>query len=125
VGPIFNGHRLEREQRPLKMGSIAASETSRNLPYTPCIIPKTENQYSFHGESLKSRLFIYIRGGFTSQLLQTFDHIVKLIRRCHSAPLTLPSTKWSLYVQAASPFKGVNFDETVRLHVAYACRDKH
>jgi hypothetical protein len=40
---------------PLKMGPTAAPETSSiNLPYTPCKIPKTKNQYSFHGESLKS-----------------------------------------------------------------------
>ena len=41
---------------PLKMGPTAAPETSSaNLPYTPCQNSKTKNQYSFHGESLKSR----------------------------------------------------------------------
>jgi hypothetical protein len=37
------------------MGHTAAPETSRNLPYTPCKIPQTKNQYSFHCESLKLR----------------------------------------------------------------------
>ena len=39
------------------MEPTAASETSsENSRRTPCKIPKTENQYLFHGESLKSRL---------------------------------------------------------------------
>jgi hypothetical protein len=44
---------------PLKMGPTVAPETSsRNLPYTPCKIPKTKNQYSFHSESLKSGIML-------------------------------------------------------------------
>jgi hypothetical protein len=47
VGPIFNGH---------KLGPTAAPETSSgNLSCTTCKISKTKNQYSLHGESLKSR----------------------------------------------------------------------
>ena len=43
-------------QKTEELTSTAAPETSsRNLPYTPCKIPKTKNRYSFHGESLKSR----------------------------------------------------------------------
>ena len=42
---------------PVKMGPTAPPKTlSGNLPRTPYKIPKTKNQYSFHGESLKSRL---------------------------------------------------------------------
>jgi hypothetical protein len=49
VGPILNCHRF-------KMGPTAAPETSSvNLSYTPYKNPKTENQYSLHGESLISR----------------------------------------------------------------------
>jgi hypothetical protein len=40
---------------PLKMGPTAAPETSWGTSScTLCKIPKTKNQYSFHGESLKS-----------------------------------------------------------------------
>jgi hypothetical protein len=39
------------------MEPTAAPETSsENSRRTPCKIPKTENQYLFHGKSLKSRL---------------------------------------------------------------------
>ena len=45
------------------MGPTAAPETpSVNLPYTPCKNTKTKNQYSFHGESLKSRLSCFSKG---------------------------------------------------------------
>jgi hypothetical protein len=37
------------------MGPTAVSETSGSLPRTGCKNPNTKNQYSFHGESLKSR----------------------------------------------------------------------
>ena len=46
---------------PVKMGPTAAPETSsENLPSKPCKNPKTKNQYSFHGESLKSRYIILV-----------------------------------------------------------------
>ena len=39
-------------------GAAVGPETSsENSPRTPCKNPKTKNQYSFHGESLKLRLF--------------------------------------------------------------------
>ena len=61
IGTTFNDHKVERKilrcyLRPLKMGPTAAPETSSgNLSCTPCRIPKAKNQYSFHGESLKSK----------------------------------------------------------------------
>jgi hypothetical protein len=36
--------------------TTAPETSSENLPRTPCKTSETENQYSFHGESLKSRL---------------------------------------------------------------------
>ena len=43
-------------------GAAVGPETSSsNLPCTPCKIPKTKNQYSFHGESLKSRYVKILR----------------------------------------------------------------
>jgi hypothetical protein len=37
--------------------------SSGNLPRTPCTIPKTKNQYSFHGERLKSTpVFFHLTG---------------------------------------------------------------
>ena len=62
VGPIFTSHESDRK-RPVKMGTTAAPETSSgNSPRTPCKIPKTKNQYSFHGGSPKSRSSeIYLR----------------------------------------------------------------
>jgi hypothetical protein len=54
------------------MEPTAAPETSsRNLPYTPCKIPKTKNQYSFHGGSLKSRSYL---------LLDIYNLFVKVMR---------------------------------------------
>jgi hypothetical protein len=50
------GWNLHSNLWPLKMGPIAALETSStNLSYTTCKNPKIENRYSFHGESLKWR----------------------------------------------------------------------
>ena len=75
---------------PLKMGLTAAPKTSsRNLPYIPCKIPKTKNQYSFHGESLKSRswvdprdrVYVYgkrkllVRTGIRNDLFQTLARL--------------------------------------------------
>ena len=58
------------------MRPTAAPETSsENSPRTPCKIPKTKNQYSFHGESLKSRSDnVLLNASLTLQDLQ----VVKL-----------------------------------------------
>ena len=57
VGPIF----FYANSWPVKMRLTAAPETSSgNLPRTPCKIPKTKNQHSFHGESLKSGKKLYL-----------------------------------------------------------------
>ena len=58
LGPIFTGQELERKWAT-EWGAAswpAVSETSSiNSPSTPCKNPKTKKQYSFHGESLKSK----------------------------------------------------------------------
>jgi hypothetical protein len=43
-------------------GTAVGPKTSwGNLPCTPLKIPKTKNQYSFHGESLKSVFSVVLR----------------------------------------------------------------
>jgi hypothetical protein len=44
---------------PVKMGPTVVSRmSSTNLTYTPCKTPKPKYQYSLHGESLKSRMYV-------------------------------------------------------------------
>jgi hypothetical protein len=57
------------------MGPTAAPETSSgNLPRTPCKISETRNQYSFHGESLKSRLMQFVLY-FVARVLEKVDKL--------------------------------------------------
>ena len=55
-------------------GTTASPETpSENLPRTPWKIPKTKYQYSFHGESLKSKFWILFIKNETLQLVLVIE----------------------------------------------------
>jgi hypothetical protein len=82
------------------LSGAAAETSSGNSPRTPCKIPKTKNQYSFHGESLKSRLnnvdlhqHSFFREASTSSASQ---EILRILRKpnvhyhVHKSPLTVP-----------------------------------
>ena len=50
--------------QPLKMELIQGSETSANYNLTPRKYPEENIQYSNHGESLKSRIYILLSQDF-------------------------------------------------------------
>jgi hypothetical protein len=49
---------------------IECSETSAYKPQTPGNYPKESIQHLEHGESLKSRIFVYICGLFTCDFIE-------------------------------------------------------